>query len=81
MLPDATKPSPTTSDGATDGIEIEIEIEFTEEEERVYEELLVHPTRDDLHEQRERGQNVEGVIHAHHHIIRSLEPPPSWRKP
>ncbi len=64
--PDATKRSSTLSDeGEPDGVELEIEIEITEEEERVNDELVEHPTRDDLHEQRERGQKCEGVIHAH----------------
>ena len=53
---------------------IEVEIEITEEEERVNDELLEHPTRDDLHEQRERGQMCEGVIHAHCHPSRPHEP-------
>jgi hypothetical protein len=70
VVPDATKQSSTPSEGALDGVAAEI----TEEEERVNDELLEHPTRDDLHEQRERGQKCEGVIHAHFHAARPLEP-------
>ena len=60
MVPDATKQTSIT---------IEVELEISEEEERVNDELLEHPTRDDLHEQRERGQKCEGVIHAHCHPL------------
>ncbi|MDB4934626.1 MAG: hypothetical protein JWP87_1598 [Labilithrix sp.] len=64
--PDAMKRSSTPSDeGEPEGVELEIAVEITEEEERVNDELIEHPTRDDLHEQRERGQKCEGVIHAH----------------
>jgi hypothetical protein len=67
MAPDATKLTSIA-------IEVEIEVEITEEEERVNDELLEHATRDDLHEQRERGQKCEGIIHAHCHAARPLEP-------
>ena len=50
------------------------EPEITDEEERVNDEVLEHPTRDDLHEQRERGQKCEGVVHAHGQTGRPLEP-------
>ena len=76
MVPAATKQSSTRSGGEQERVEIvEIEIEYTEEditeeEERINEEILEHPTRDDVHEQRERGQKCEGVIHAHCHRVR-----------
>jgi hypothetical protein len=73
MVPDATKQSSTRSEEAS-GVEVEIEVEITEEEERVYDELVEHPTRDDLHEQRERGQQCEGVIHAHCHTALVRKP-------
>jgi hypothetical protein len=38
--------------------------ELTEEEEHVNDEMLKHATRDDVHEQRERLQECEGVIHV-----------------
>jgi hypothetical protein len=69
MVPDGTKQSSTPSQGEPEGVEDEI----TEEEERVNDELVEHPTRDDLHEQRERGQKCEGVVHAHFHTPRRLE--------
>ena len=56
MIPDATKQSWTPSE--------DDDVEVTEEEVRVNEEVLAHPTRDDWHEQRERGQKCEGVLHA-----------------
>jgi hypothetical protein len=56
--------SSTATEETSDGVEPEI----TEEEERVNDELFAHPTRDDVHEQRERGQMYEAVIHAHLHI-------------
>jgi hypothetical protein len=74
MVPDAPTKSSTPSGADPEGVEVEIEVEITEEEERVNDELLEHPTRDDLHEQRERGQKCEGVIHAHFHVTRPLEP-------
>src|SRR5690349_21197266 len=70
MLPDATKQTSTSSEEVL----ADVEIEITEEEEHVNDELLEHSTRDDVHEQRERGQKCEGVIHAHFHALRPLEP-------
>ncbi|AKV01205.1 hypothetical protein AKJ09_07868 [Labilithrix luteola] len=37
-------------------------------------EILEHPTRDDVHEQREALQECEGVIHAPPIAMRSHEP-------
>jgi hypothetical protein len=37
----------------------------SEEDELVTDRMFAHPTRDDWHEQRERGQPYEGVVHAH----------------
>jgi hypothetical protein len=37
----------------------------TEEEIRITDEIVSHPTRDDWHEQRERGQTYESVLVAH----------------
>ena len=71
MVPDATKQSSASSEGT---LVEDDELEITEEEERVNDELLEHATRDDVHEQRERGQKCEGVIHAHCHPARPLEP-------
>ena len=70
MLPVATNVSSAQSGGESVTVEIDVEIEITEEEERLNEEILVHPTRDDVHEQRERGQKCEGVVHAHLHPMR-----------
>ena len=70
MAPDANRPSSISSAGAPD----DDDPELTEEEEHVNDELLEHATRDDVHEQRERGQKCEGVIHAHCHHDRPLEP-------
>ena len=71
MVPDATNQSSTPSGGSPGADDAD---EITEEEESVNDELLEHPTRDDLHEQRERGQKCEGVIHAHCHPAWPLEP-------
>lgn len=70
MMPVATNQSSTWSDGEASSVELEIELEITEEEERLNEEILLHPNRDDVHEQRERGQKCEGVVHAHCHPMR-----------
>ena len=70
MMPTATNQSSTQAAGEASSVELEVEIEFTEEEERLNEEILEHPTRDDVHEQRERGQKCEGVVHAHCHPMR-----------
>jgi hypothetical protein len=79
MVPGANNEASTRSGGGDlerveVQIDVEIEVEFTEEEERINDELFEHPTRDDVHEQRERGQKCEGVIHAHCHAARPLEP-------
>lgn len=50
-----------------DGIEVLVEEEL--DEERVLDELCVHPTRDDVHEQREDEQICEGVLHAHVFVV------------
>ena len=39
------------------------EVTGTEEEEDIKDAIVAHPTRDDWHEQRERGQTCEGVLH------------------
>lgn len=71
MVPDVTKQSSASPDATTDDDD---DPELTEEEESINDELLEHATRDDVHEQRERGQKCEGVIHAHCHPHRPLEP-------
>lgn len=63
MAPGTTKSPPPPSEGEGG------EGELSEEEERVNDEVLAHPTRDDLHEQRERGQRVEAVLHVHIHVV------------
>jgi len=52
-----------------EGDDEDIETE-TEEETLVVDEIVEHPTRDDWHEQRERGQTCESVLHAHATIVR-----------
>ena len=64
MPPVTTNQSSARPGGDSATVEIDVEIEFTEEEERLNEEILLHPTRDDVHEQRERGQNArESFMH------------------
>jgi hypothetical protein len=70
MAPDTTNQGSLPSEETA----AEDDDEITEEEEHINDELLEHPTRDDLHEQRERGQKCEGVIHARCHPARPLEP-------
>ncbi len=43
--------------------------EVTEEEALVTDEIVEHPTRDDWHEQREREQTCEGVVHVRSTIV------------
>jgi hypothetical protein len=69
MVPYATKECSTPSEGKPEEVDAEI-TEEEEAEERVNDEVLEHPTRDDLHEQRERDQEYEGVVHARFHIVR-----------
>ena len=61
MVSDAMEQSSMLAEDATEDVEVEI----SDEEGHVNDELIEHPTRDDLHEQRERGQRCEGVIRAH----------------
>jgi hypothetical protein len=46
--------------------------EVTDEEEGVRDEIVAHPTRDDWHEQRERGQTREAVFYARSAILTKL---------
>lgn len=71
MMPGAREPSLPTFDDPEEDVD---EAEFAEEDERVYVEILEHPTRDDLHEQRELRQKCEGVIHVCLTVARPLEP-------
>jgi hypothetical protein len=46
------------------------EVIETEEEKWITDEIIHHPTRDDWHEQRERGQSYEAVLRVHITISR-----------
>jgi hypothetical protein len=39
--------------------------DYSRVEEYVTDQIIVHPTRDDWHEQRERTQTFEGTLEAH----------------
>jgi hypothetical protein len=47
----------------------EVEVATEEEDELVADRMFAHPTRDDWHEQRERGQTYEAVVHAHTRFV------------
>lgn len=58
-------------------VHVDFEDEATDDEELANFETLAHVTRDDIHEQRERCQICEGVIHAPRdaaHAVRPNEP-------
>jgi hypothetical protein len=52
-----------------DGKNQEGDLMLSEEDELVADRMFAHPTRDDWHEQRERGQPYEAVVHAHATLI------------
>ena len=43
-----------------------------EDEERITDEIVAHPTRDDWHEQRQREQTREAVVAAHAALTSAL---------